>query len=322
MKTKLMMMGALAASCAVCELAAMPTAEETRQAVPVVKKLLASEHEALKAGRKTRSEVAVAAMKLAGETDTVAAKLLLMKGAFALYVRDGNLEKAAETMNAIKAEIPDVPPQSITNIVETALKGASKKENCARLYKLIGEAKTESTTEKAKKDLAKLYPGWTLDSEVPQENREEWASGFCAHHRGQDGVLRLHPLNRETPIVLSRTLTLSKERPCLFLKTASFDKNTDFFLSVLVNGKEVLPKRLIRTPDSAPWQDISVPLYAWCGSKVKIEGEIKRLEGKLSNEKFTSRAPEHVVADIRDKAEKAKALILQLEQSEASMKNL
>ena len=46
MKTKLMMIGALAATCAVHELAAMPTAEETRQAVPVVKKLLAPEHEA------------------------------------------------------------------------------------------------------------------------------------------------------------------------------------------------------------------------------------------------------------------------------------
>ena len=78
MKTKLMIIGALAATCAVHELAAMPTAEETRQAVPVVKKLLASEHEALKAGRKTRSEVAVAALKRAGEAKTEAEKLLLI----------------------------------------------------------------------------------------------------------------------------------------------------------------------------------------------------------------------------------------------------
>ena len=144
MKTKLMMIGALATVCAAHELVAMPTAEETRQAVPVVKKLLASEHEALKAGRKTRSEVAVAALKLAGETDTVAAKLLLMKGAFVLYVRDGNLEKAAETMNAIKAEIPDVPPQSVTNMIEAVHLGASKKEDCARLYKLLDEAKVKN----------------------------------------------------------------------------------------------------------------------------------------------------------------------------------
>ncbi len=144
MKTKLMMMGALAATCAVNELAAMPTAEETRQAVPVVKKLLASEHEALKAGRKTRSEVAVAAMKRAGEAKTEAEKLLLMKGAIAFYVQDRKLEKAAETMKALQKAIPDIPAQSITNIVETALKGASKNVDGARLYKLLDEAKGES----------------------------------------------------------------------------------------------------------------------------------------------------------------------------------
>lgn len=169
MKTKLMMMGALAAACAVHELAAMPTAEETRQAVPVVKKLLASEHEALKAGRKTRSEVAVAAMKLAGETDMVATKLLLMKGAFVLYVRDGNLEKAAETMNAIKAEIPDVPPQSVTNMIEAAHLGASKKENCARLYKLIGEAKSATQNRPETSEGKKSFGGYTWSYRVRNE---------------------------------------------------------------------------------------------------------------------------------------------------------
>ncbi len=144
MKTKLMMMGALAATCAVCELAAMPTAEETRQAVPVVKKLLASEHEALKAGRKTRSEVAVAALKRAGDAKTEAEKLLLMKGAFALYVQDGNLEKAAETMKALKEAIPDIPQESVKNMIKTALDGAPKNVDGARLYILLGEAKVKN----------------------------------------------------------------------------------------------------------------------------------------------------------------------------------
>ena len=64
-----------------------------------------------------------------------------MKGAFVLYVQDGNLEKAAETMKALKAAISDMPPQSVKNIIETALPGASKKGERAQLYKLLGDAK-------------------------------------------------------------------------------------------------------------------------------------------------------------------------------------
>ena len=135
MKTKLTMMVAMAVACAATQLTAMPTEEEARRAEPVVKKLLASEREALKSGRKTRSEVAVAAMKLADEADSDAAKLLLMKGAFVLYVRDGNLKKAVETMNALETAISNMPPQSVTNMIEMALLGVSKKGEEARLFK-------------------------------------------------------------------------------------------------------------------------------------------------------------------------------------------
>ena len=140
MKTKLTMMAAIATACATVQLTAMPTAEETRNAEPVVRKMLAQERAALESGRKTRSEVAVEAMKLAAETDTDAAKLLLMKGAFVLYVKDGNLEKAVETMKALEVTIPDMPPQSVTNMIEMALLGVSDKVDHARLYKLLDES--------------------------------------------------------------------------------------------------------------------------------------------------------------------------------------
>ena len=77
-------------------------------------------------------------------------------------------------------------------------------------------------------------------------------------------------------------------------------------------------------------------LYIPMGQLVDVAKEIARitkeleaakkflasLEGKLSNEKFVSRAPEAVVAAEREKAAKHRDLIAQLEQSLAAMEKL
>ena len=77
-------------------------------------------------------------------------------------------------------------------------------------------------------------------------------------------------------------------------------------------------------------------LYIPMGQLVDVAKEIARitkelegarkflasLEGKLSNEKFVSRAPEAVVAAEREKAAKHRDLIAQLEQSLAAMHKL
>ena len=54
----------------------------------------------------------------------------------------------------------------------------------------------------------------------------------------------------------------------------------------------------------------------------KARKNLSSLEGKLSNDKFVSRAPEAVVNAEREKAAKARDLIAQLEQSEAALKKL
>ena len=77
-------------------------------------------------------------------------------------------------------------------------------------------------------------------------------------------------------------------------------------------------------------------LYIPMGQLVDVAKELERIgkelekarknlagiEGKLSNENFTARAPEAVVNVEREKAAKARDLIAQLEQSEAAMKKL
>ena len=69
---------------------AMPTQEETKKAEPLVMGLMRADQAALKSGKKTRAEVAESAIKLADKAESEAEKLLLMKGAFNLYVRAGD----------------------------------------------------------------------------------------------------------------------------------------------------------------------------------------------------------------------------------------
>jgi len=119
---------------------AMPSAAELDAVAPVVQELMQPEQEALKSGKKTRTEVADAAIALVAQADGEAAKLLLAKGAFSMYVKDGQFDKAEETLNLIRTEIPDVPPQYLANLIETSLKRVSRK-NGGQLYRILDETK-------------------------------------------------------------------------------------------------------------------------------------------------------------------------------------
>ena len=66
--------------------------------------------------------------------------------------------------------------------------------------------------------------------------------------------------------------------------------------------------------------DIQQELERIAKEKAKAEGHLKGIEAKLNNEAFTSKAPTHIVQNQRDQAEKLRALIAQLEQSAAAMK--
>lgn len=68
--------------------------------------------------------------------------------------------------------------------------------------------------------------------------------------------------------------------------------------------------------------DVRQELERIAKEKAKAEGHLKGIEAKLSNEAFTSKAPAHIVQNQRDQAEKLRALIAQLEASEAAMGKL
>ncbi len=278
MKTKLTMMVAAAMACVAVQLAAMPTEEETKQAEPVVKRMLAQERAALNSGKMTRSEVAVAAMGLADKAESEAEKLLLMKGACDFYVHAGESDKAIETLQAMMMKIPDIPYATIVSILEYSLRGVPH-TRAKDLWAFLDETKsllrnTDTTHgKKAQSEtniqkFSRLFPGWEVSKEA------QGRLGFELAYRGQFNVAVLHPVSQDIPAVVSRTLKLSRKNPCLFLKMSSCDYSgeADWVLSVRVNGKEVLPKRLVvKSPISEPWEDITVPLFAWRGQEVKVE---------------------------------------------------
>ena len=134
MNTKLMCATAIA--CAALELIAMPTEKEIRRAEPVVRRQLAAERGALRAGIKTRAEVAQAATKLAEKANSEAEKLLLMKGAFDFYVRAGEFDKAIDTIEAMQKAIPDMPDEIVLSIIKSSLRNVPRGRSDA-LYALL-----------------------------------------------------------------------------------------------------------------------------------------------------------------------------------------
>ena len=65
---------------------------------------------------------------------------------------------------------------------------------------------------------------------------------------------------------------------------------------------------------------IAKELERIAAERKKAEENLRRIEAKLANESFTSRAPENVVNAEREKAEKARALIAKLDASAAAIK--
>ena len=119
----------------------MPTPEQTKKVESLVVDLMRDDQAALKSGKKTRVEVAESAMSLADQAESEAAKLLLMKGAFNLYVRAGEFDRAIETLQSLQTAIPDIPPANMASIIESSLRSVPRK-NGGQLYRLLDETKT------------------------------------------------------------------------------------------------------------------------------------------------------------------------------------
>ena len=144
-------------------------------------------------------------------------------------------------------------------------------------------------------------------------------------------AIRARRTEMNVPPSKKAALFVVTAKPDIFTEGEGFIQRLAYADAVTILDKE--PENLdgmvtITTPEAK--------LYIPMGQLVDVAKELERigkeleaarkflksLEGKLSNEKFVSRAPEAVVAAEREKAAKTADLIAQLEQSEAALKNL
>ena len=70
---------------------AMPTSEEQEKVRPLVQGLKNPDLDAMKQGKKSRSDVAKSAMDLYSKADSPAAKMLLARNALNLYAKAGEM---------------------------------------------------------------------------------------------------------------------------------------------------------------------------------------------------------------------------------------
>ena len=139
MKIKSAVMLSLAA--VAMSLAAMPTQQELKQAERLVYALMRPQLDAFKAGKATRADVAKSAAALAEKAESDAAKMLLLRGSFTLYVGHGAFDEAIGVLKTLKAAIPDIPPENMANMIESALRNMPKSDG-GSIYRLLDDTKS------------------------------------------------------------------------------------------------------------------------------------------------------------------------------------
>lgn len=170
-------------------LGAMPTKDELSRASSVIQEVMQPALDELKAGTKTHKEVAEAALELANEAKSKAAKLLLLRGAFTHLVKDGAYEDAARTLDAMREAVPDLTPQYLVSVLEGSLRNVPKDAG-AGLYRALNDAKAKIRYQEELRTLlaqAKKAPtDRALQVQLAEHYAvlEDWPKALDAFERG------------------------------------------------------------------------------------------------------------------------------------------
>ena len=121
---------------------AMPTRQEMSRARPLVAELMAPTMAEYKAKTKTAADVADTSVSFAESAKNEATRFLFLRGAISFYIKGGEYGKAADTVEKLKANVKDVPPAEIADVISTAL-GRENMRKSPRLYSQLQLAQAQ-----------------------------------------------------------------------------------------------------------------------------------------------------------------------------------
>ena len=114
-------------------------------------------------------------------------------------------------------------------------------------------------------DVKKFAPGWTIKNSggpgMKPGLRKAWG--------GRKNVLLTHPLSREIPCVLSRSITVPSGKKTALTFSVNNHPKGDWTLLARIDGMEVLRKSI----EESSWQEFQFDLTKHAGETIKIELE-------------------------------------------------
>ena len=160
------LMIAMAAMAATAQLLAMPIREELSKAQPLVYELMAPAMEEYKsAADKTAAAINVGdrSCAFAAEAETEAAKFLLLKGAVGYYVRGEAYDKAADCIATMQADIDNLTPEVVVEIIGKATSRISE----SKAPRLLAYYRAAKLQIRARKEL------YGLEKKLKRANSEQ-----------------------------------------------------------------------------------------------------------------------------------------------------
>lgn len=120
--------------------------------------------------------------------------------------------------------------------------------------------------QKMKKDFEKFAPGWAMANCGSEMN-----PGLRADERGHKNVLVTHPLDKDTPCVLSRKIEIPAGKKTSIKLMVGRHSAGDWDLVVRADMRELLRKSVDKTTAPNAWLDVSVDLSEYQGKSVLME---------------------------------------------------